>query len=145
MTASGGPAAVAKVLNLTAGALEKALLDGISERSPEIADQIKKHMFVFEDLTLLDNRSMQRLLRDIDSKELALSMKAASDGLKQLILSNMSERAAGALKEEIEFLGPVRVRDVEGAHSRIIEVVRRLEESGDIVISGREADDDIIS
>lgn len=145
MTLSGGAAAVAKLLNITPGGLEKTLMEKIGARNQEIYDQIRRYMFVFEDLRLLDNRSMQRLLRDVESKELALSMKAASDELKQHILTNMSERAASALQEEIEFLGPVRVRDVEAAHGRIIDVVRQLEEAGEVVVSGRESDDDIIA
>jgi flagellar motor switch protein FliG len=88
---------------------------------------------------------MQRLLREIDNKELALALKAASDELKQHIMSNMSERAAETLREEIEYMGPVRVRDVEAAHTRIIETVRRLEEAGELVIAGKAAEDDIIA
>jgi flagellar motor switch protein FliG len=98
-------------------------------------------MFVFEDLILLDKRAMQRVLRDIDSKELALGLKVASHELKDHILGNMSERAAEALREEMEFLGPVRVKDVEGAHGRIIAQVRALEEQGEIQINSRGSDD----
>jgi flagellar motor switch protein FliG len=145
MTLSGGPAAVAKVLNLTGGQLEKQLLDGLQQRSPEITTQIQSLMFVFEDLLMLDGKGMQRLLREIDTKELALALKAVSDELKQHIKSNMSERAAAALDEEIELLGPVRVRDVEAAHTRIIEAVRSLEESGELLLRGREGNDDIIA
>lgn len=145
MTTSGGPSTVAKVLNLTGGTLEKALLESIDRKSPEIATQVKNLMFVFEDLKLLDGRAIQRLLREIDSKELALALKATSDELKQHIFSNMSERAAGALKEELEYMGPVKVRDVEGAHTRIIEVMRGLEDQGEIIISGRGGDDDVIA
>jgi flagellar motor switch protein FliG len=145
MTLSGGPAAVAKVLNLAAGSLEKELLDTIQARSAEIANQIKGLMFVFEDLLLLDGKGMQRLLREVDTKELALALKAASDELKQHIRSNMSERAAGALDDEIEILGPVRVRDVEAAHARIIEAVRTLEESGEVLVRRRGGHDDIIA
>ncbi|MHB1329688.1 MAG: flagellar motor switch protein FliG [Gemmatimonadales bacterium] len=144
MTTSGGPSAVAKVLNLTGSTLEKVLLEGIGSRNSEMASQIKNLMFVFEDLRLLDGRAMQRLLREIDGKELALALKAASDELKEHIFANMSERAAAALKEELEFLGPVKVRDVEGAHTRIIEVMRSLEDQGEIMISGRGGDDDVI-
>lgn len=145
MTTSGGPSTVAKVLNLTGGSLEKSLLECIDKKSPEIATQVKNLMFVFEDLKLLDGRAIQRLLREIDSKELALALKAASDELKQHIFTNMSERAAAALKEELEFMGPVKVRDVEGAHTRIIEVMRNLEDQGEIMISGRGGDDDVIA
>lgn len=145
MTLSGGPASVAKLLNLTGQSLEKELLETIAQRNSDIAGQIKALMFVFEDLLLLDGKGMQRLLREIDTKELALALKAASPEVKKHITSNMSERAAAALDEEIEILGPVRVRDVEGAHSRIIEIVRGLEESGEILLRGRGGNDDVIT
>jgi flagellar motor switch protein FliG len=145
MTTSGGPQAVAKLLNLTGGTLEKSLLEAIDKKSPDIATQVKNLMFVFEDLRLLDGRGIQRLLREIDGKELALALKAASEELKQHIYTNMSERAAAALKEELEFMGPVKVRDVEGAHTRIIEVLRTLEDQGEILISGRGGEDDVIA
>jgi flagellar motor switch protein FliG len=144
MTASGGPAAVAKVLNYTAGSSEKTLMEAITARSNEVADEIRNLMFVFEDLKLLDPRSMQRLLRDIDTKELALAMKAASEDLKKHIQSNMSERGAAALLEEIEMLGRVKVKDVEAAHGNIVKVVRALQEQGEIVIE-RSKDDAVIA
>jgi flagellar motor switch protein FliG len=145
MTSTGGPATVAKVLNFAPTSLEKTLLEQIASRNAELAQQIRNLMFTFEDLRLLDSRAMQRLLREIDNKELALALKAASDELKQHIMSNMSERAAETLREEIEYMGPVRVRDVEAAHTRIIETVRRLEEAGELVIAGKAAEDDIIA
>ncbi len=145
MTTSGGPAAVAKMLNLTGGSLEKQLLEAIDKRNSDIAVQVKNLMFVFEDLKLLDGRAVQRLLREVDSKELALALKAASDELKQHIFTNMSERAAAALKEELEYMGPVKVRDVEASHTRIIELMRSLEDQGEIMISGRGGDDDVIA
>jgi flagellar motor switch protein FliG len=144
MTLSGGPAAVAKVLTLASGSLEKAVIESITQRNHDLAQQISNLMFAFEDLTTLDGKSMQRILRDVDSKELALALKAASDELRQHILKNMSERAAGALTEEMEYLGPVRVRDVEAAQTRIIQTVRTLEETGEIVLSGRGGDDQVI-
>jgi flagellar motor switch protein FliG len=145
MTLSGGPAAVAKVLNLSGGSLEKALLDAIAQKNAGIAEEIRNLMFVFEDLRGLDGKSLQRVLRDIDGKELALSLKAASEELKQHILANMSERAGAALREEIEMLGPVRAKDVEAAHARIVAAVRALDEAGEIVMAGRSSDDDIIA
>ena len=145
MKLSGGPSAVASVLNLTTPSLEKSLMEAIGSRDPELANQIKGLMFVFEDLTLLDGRAMQRLLRDIEGKELALALKAASEELKQHILKNMSERASAALQEEIEYLGPVKVKDVEAAHMRIIQAVRSLEEAGEIVVGGRGGGDDVIA
>ncbi len=144
MTLSGGPQAVAKLLNLTGGTLEKQLLEGIEARNTEISEQIKSLMFVFEDLLLIDARGIQRVLRDVDAKDLALALKAASDELRKHIRSNMSERAGQALEEEIEMLGPVRVKDVEAAHARIIESVRTLSDAGEIMIAGRGGGDDII-
>ncbi|MEP6571544.1 MAG: flagellar motor switch protein FliG [Gemmatimonadota bacterium] len=145
MTLSGGPAAVAKVLTLASSAVEKALMESITQRNHELATQISNLMFAFEDLKTLDGRAMQRILRDVDSKELALALKVASEELKSHILGNMSERAAAALVEEMEFLGPVRVKDVESAQVRIIASVRALEEAGEIILSGRGGDDDIIT
>lgn len=144
MRVSGGPSAVAKLLNLTGQSLEKELLETIGNRSTDIADQIKALMFVFEDLLLVDAKGIQRVLRDVDAKDLALALKAATDELKKHIRSNMSERAGQALEEEIEMLGPVRVKDVEAAHARIIEVVRGLSDAGEIMIAGRGGGDDII-
>lgn len=144
MTLSGGPQAVAKLLNLTGGTLEKQLLEGIEGRNLPIAEQIKSLMFVFEDLLLVDARGIQRVLRDVDAKDLALALKAASNELKMHIRSNMSERAGQALEEEIEMMGPVRVKDVEAAHARIIETVRNLSDAGEIMIAGRGGGDDII-
>jgi len=136
MSRAGGPAAVAGVLNLLQGVLEKTLLEKITDRDHDLAEQIKNLMFVFEDIATLDDRALQRLLRDIDAKTLALSLKAASMELKERIQSQMSQRAVAALKEEMEMMGPVRMRDVEGAQSQIVTQVRALEESGDIVIGG---------
>lgn len=145
MTLSGGPAAVAKVLTLASGSAEKAIIELITQRNHELAQQISNLMFAFEDLVTLDGKSMQRILRDVDSKELALALKAASEELKAHITKNMSERAAAALSEEMEYLGPVRVRDVEAAQTRIIAAVRTLEEVGEIALAGRGGDDELIA
>lgn len=145
MTLSGGPAAVAKVLTLATGLIEKAVIESITQRNHELALQISNLMFAFEDLTTLDGKSMQRILRDVEGKELALALKAASDELKQHIMKNMSERAASALQEEMEYLGPVRVKDVEAAQTRIISALRTLEETGEIVLSGKGGDDAVIA
>jgi flagellar motor switch protein FliG len=98
-------------------------------------------MFVFEDITSLDNKTIQRVLREVDSRELALALKAVSDELKEHIMKNMSERAASALREEMEFMGPVRVRDVEAAQTKIIGTIRNLEETGEIILADRGGDD----
>jgi flagellar motor switch protein FliG len=142
--ASGGPDAVAKVLNLAGPDLEKRLLESMQGHNPEVAADIKKRMFTFEDLLRVDGKGVQRLLREIETRELALALKAASDELKAHIHANMSGRAGEALDEEIEMMGPVRVRDVEAAHERIIEAVRSLEESGELIIRGQGGQSDVI-
>lgn len=135
MAAAGGPAAVASVLNLVSGSLEKELVEGFAARDAALADQIKNLMFVFEDLVALDEKSLQRLLREVEAKQLALALKATSDELRDKILGCMSQRAVAALREEMEFMGPVRMRDVETAQTAIVGQVRKLEESGEIVLS----------
>lgn len=134
MHRAGGPAAVAGVLNLLHGALEKTLIEKIQDRDQALAEQIKNLMFVFEDLASLDDRALQRLLRDVDAKSLALALKGASSDLKDRIMGQMSQRAVASLKEEMEMLGPVRMRDVEVAQMQIVGQVRTLEEAGEIVI-----------
>jgi flagellar motor switch protein FliG len=140
MSSVGGPAAVAAVLNLVSTSLEKEVLEAVSDRDPGLSDQIKNLMFVFEDLSALDDKSLQRLLREIDVKQLALALKAASPELKQRIMGVMSQRAVAGLKEEIEFLGPVKMRDVEASQADIVAKVRALEETGEIVLSAGSED-----
>lgn len=143
MSIAGGPASVAQVLNLLAGSFEKELLEGVAAKDAALCEQIKNLMFVFEDLTSLDDKSMQRLLRDVDMKQLALALKAASEELKTKIFACMSQRAQGALKEEMEMMGPVRMSDVETAQTGIVSQVRALEEGGEIVLGGG-ADDLVV-
>jgi flagellar motor switch protein FliG len=142
MSVAGGPKAVASVLNQVAGTLEKELLEVIAERDIELSDEIKNLMFVFDDLRRLDDRSLQRVLRDVQMKELALALKTASEELKTKLLSLMSNRAADTLNEEISFLGPVRLRDVEAAQSSIVRMVRDLEAAGEVVLGG--SGDDVV-
>jgi flagellar motor switch protein FliG len=142
MSASGGPAAVAAVMNFTPASLEKALLDGVNAKDAALCEQIKNLMFVFEDVGSLDSKALQRLLRDIDSKELALALKVASDDLKGKIMGAMSQRAVQALQDEMELMGPSRLKDVEAAQTNIVGIVRRLEEAGEIIIGG--GDDDLV-
>jgi flagellar motor switch protein FliG len=144
MTASGGPDAVAGILNLTSSSLEKTLLAAIATRNDKLAEEIRNFMFVFEDLRTVDDRSIQRILRDVESKDLALSFKAASEELKQHILKSMSERASAALSEEVEFLGPVKVKDVEAAQSRILAAARTLEEAGEVTLSSSGRNQDVV-
>lgn len=135
MSSVGGPAAVAAVLNLVSTSLEKEVLEAVADRDPGLSDQIKNLMFVFEDLSSLDDKSLQRLLREVDVKQLALALKAASAELRTRIMGVMSQRAVAGLKEEIEFLGPVKMRDVEASQSDIVAKIRALEETGEIVLS----------
>ena len=140
----GGPGAVARLINHASGSGPQ-LLQGLQDKSPELAERVQNLMFVFEDLLLVDNKGMQRLLREVDTKDLALGLKAASPELRQHFRSAMSERAAGALEEEMEILGSVRVKDVEAVHARIIEHVRALESAGEISIRGRGGNDDVLA
>lgn len=142
MSAVGGPAAVAAVLNLVNTVLEKEVLDLVAEKDSALSDQIKNLMFVFEDLASLDDKSLQRLMREVEVKQLALALKAASPELKVRIMGTMSQRAVQGLKEEMEFLGPVKMRDVEAAQTDVVSKVRALEETGEIVLSS--SSDDVI-
>jgi flagellar motor switch protein FliG len=143
LRAAGGPQSVAQVMNLLAGTLEKELMQRLSERDNSLSEQIKNLMFVFEDIVKLTPQALQRLLRDVQSKTLAMALKAATDELKEKIMSTMSQRAVSTLTEEMEFLGPVRLSDVEAAQTEIVKVARALEETGEIVIAGG-ADDVLV-
>jgi flagellar motor switch protein FliG len=130
----GGIMSVVDMLNQGDREMEQTILDGIAEQDPELAEEIKKKLFTFEDIVKLDDRSAQRVLREVDIRDLALSMKGASDTAKEKVFKNMPKRAAAMLKEEIEFLGPVRAEDVESAQEKIVNVIRQLEDSGEIII-----------
>ncbi len=134
-TSAGGLDAAVEVLNRVDRGTEKTIMEALEEVDPELAEEIKKRMFVFEDIVLLDDRSIQQVLREVDSRDLALALRTASDEVKARIFRNISKRAAEMLREEMEYMGPVRLRDVEEAQGRIVAIIRRLEESGDIVIA----------
>lgn len=140
----GGVRVVAEILNLSGRASERAILDGITEQEPELVDNIRRLMFVFEDIVRVDDRGIQAVLKEVENEELAMALKTASDDLKQKILKNMSERAAQLVQEEMEYMGPVRVSDVEAAQQRIVDIVRRLEDAGEIVISGKGGEKDLV-
>jgi flagellar motor switch protein FliG len=140
----GGVKTVSEILNVLDRSTERAILETIEEDDNELAEDIKKLMFVFDDLVLVDDRGMQNVLREIANEVLALALKTASDELKEKIFRNMSARAAETVQSEIEFMGPVRITDVEAAQSQVVEVVRRLEEAGDVVISGRGGETDLV-
>jgi len=136
----GGVQALVSILNRSDRTTERSVLGALEERDPELAAQLKKLMFVFEDLLSLDDRSVQMVLRNVDSRDLALALKGASEELREKIFRNMSQRAAEALQEDIQLMGRVRRQDVEEAQGRVVDVARRLEESGQIVISRGEDD-----
>ncbi|HSV73875.1 MAG TPA: flagellar motor switch protein FliG [Chthonomonadales bacterium] len=135
LTAVGGVRALVEVLNSVDRQTEKMITEALSENNPELADEVKKLMFVFEDIVLLDDPSIQKVLREVDAKELAMALKGVSDDVQGRIFKNMSERAASMLREEMEFMGPVRLRSVEEAQQRIVGIIRRLEETGEIVVA----------
>jgi flagellar motor switch protein FliG len=135
LSVAGGVEKVAEILNSTSRSAERGIMDNIRKRDPELATAIKNLMFVFDDLVFLSDRDMQRILTEVDQKDLALSLKATSEDLTAKIMRNMSERAAQMLKEEIELMGAVKVRDVEEAQMRIIETVHALEEQEEITLS----------
>jgi flagellar motor switch protein FliG len=140
----GGAHAVAEILNKANKNTEKTILEYVERRDPELASEIKSLMFLFEDLTFLDDRGMQRVLRDVDKKDLALALKLADESLKEKFFRNMSERAANLLKEDLEFMGPVRLKEVEEAQRRIVEVVKQLEEDGEIMLQGRGGSEEMV-
>ncbi|HNW45892.1 MAG TPA: flagellar motor switch protein FliG [Thermotogota bacterium] len=131
----GGLDTVVEFMNSLDRTTEKEILDKLSETDPELSEEIRRHMFVFEDVVKLDDRSMQMVLREVDTKDLSRALKGASEEILNKIVSNLSKRAGQLLKEEIEFLGPLRVVDVEEAQQKIVNVIRRLEESGEIFIA----------
>jgi flagellar motor switch protein FliG len=143
-TAVGGVKSLVEVLNFVDRSTEKTILESLSENNPELADEVKKLMFVFEDITLLDDAAIQKVLREVDTKELALALKAVSDEVQNRIYKNMSERGAAMLKEEMEFMGPVRLKAVEEAQSKIVGVIRRLEENGEIIVARGGAEEVIV-
>ncbi len=137
MSSMGGAKSVASVLNKCNNATAKLILENIEQHDSQLASEIKRLMFLFEDLLYVDDRGIQRVLREVDKKELALSLKVVDEKLKQKIFQNMSERARDLLQEELQYMGPVRLKEVETAQTRIVEIVKQLEEQGEIVVAGR--------
>lgn len=142
-TSAGGIEAIVQILNGVDRGTERTILDALEIQDPELAEEIKKRMFVFEDIVNLDNRSIQRIIREVENADLQLALKVASEEVRDAIFRNMSKRMAETFKEEMEFMGPVRLRDVEEAQTRIVATIRRLEEAGEIIIA-RGGGDDII-
>mgnify|MGYP003387246152 CR=1 FL=1 len=144
MEKAGGIPTVAEILNLADRSTEKQIMEGLEAEDPDLVEQIRRLMFVFEDIKMVDDKGIQMLLKEIDNDELGLALKTASPELQEKIFKNMSERAAQLVKEEMQYSGPVRVSDVETSQQRIVDIVRRLEDSGEIIISGRGGDSDLL-
>lgn len=144
LSTSGGAKAIAEILNLVESTAEKNILQSLEAEDADLAAEVKNMMFVFDDIVLLDDRSIQRLLKEVETKDLSLALKATTDEVKKKIYKNVSERVAVLIKEEMEFMGPTRLSDVEAAQGRVVEVIRRLEEEGQIIIAGRGGKEEII-
>lgn len=142
-TSAGGIDALVDILNNVDRGTEKTIIEHLEDKEPELADEVKKRMFVFEDIILLDDRGIQLVLRSVDNKELGLALKGSSEEVGEKIFRNMSKRAAENLKEDMDYMGPVRVKDVQEAQQKIVSVIRRLEENGEIIIA-RGSEDEMI-
>jgi flagellar motor switch protein FliG len=140
----GGVETVAEMLNLVDRTTEKGIMEGLEAEDPDLVEQIRRLMFVFEDILMVNDKGIQAVLKEIDNDELALALKTASPELRDKIFRNMSERASQLIQEDMEYMGPVRVSDVEAAQQRIVDVVRRLEDAGEIIIGGRGGDKDMV-
>ncbi len=143
MTQTGGPKALVDLLNRVDRSTERLIMESLGETHPELADTVKNMMFVFEDIVQLDDRAIQAVLKDVDVKELATALKGTPQEVQDKIFANMSERAQEMLKEDMEFMGPVRLRVVEEAQQRVVGIIRRLEETGEIVI-GRTGEEEVL-
>ena len=145
-TFAGGIKDVAEILNRVERTTEKTIMADLEERDPELADEISRLMFTFEDIIYVDDGGIQKALREIESKDLAMALKSANDEVTEKVFRNMSERGREMIKEEIEFMGPTRMKNVEEAQQKIVAVIRRLEESGELIVSGRggEGGDEIL-
>ena len=142
-TIIGGVDAVVDILNTVDRGTEKHIMETLEIEEPELADEIRKKMFIFEDILLLDSKSIQRVLRDVENSDLGIALKGANEQVQNVIFENLSKRLAAMIKEDMEFMGPVRMKDVEEAQQKIVSVIRKLEDAGEIVIS-RGGGDEII-
>lgn len=142
-TVIGGVDAVVEILNTVDRGTEKHIMETLEIEEPELADEIRKKMFVFEDILLLDDRAIQRVLRDVDNNDLEIALKGANEQVQTAIFNNLSKRLAAMIREDMDFMGPVRMKDVEEAQQKIVNIIRKLEDAGEIVIS-RGGGDEII-
>lgn len=143
-TIVGGVDAIVNILNTVDRGTEKHIMESLEIEEPELADEIRKKMFVFEDILLLDDRAIQRVLRDVDNNDLEVALKGSNEEVKGVILKNLSKRLAAMVEEDIEFMGPVRMKDVEEAQQKIVAIIRKLEDSAEIVISRGGGDEVIV-
>ncbi|MBZ0182655.1 MAG: flagellar motor switch protein FliG [Melioribacteraceae bacterium] len=143
MSKLGGPKSVATILNRTNTTLSKEVINDLEDKDPDVANEIKRLMFIFDDIIHLQDRDIQRILKEVDRKDLGLAMKISEEKVKDKIFSNMSERAADLLKEELQYMGPVRLKEVEGAQARIVEVIKMLEEQEEITINFRGGSEEV--
>jgi len=142
-TAAGGVESIVEILNLVDRASEKQIIEALEDEDPELAEEIKKRMFVFEDIVMLDDRAIQKVMREVDSQELAKALKSVDSQVQDKIFKNMSKRAASMLKEDMEYMGPVRLKDVEEAQQKIVSIIRHLEDTGEIVVA-RAGEDELV-
>lgn len=142
-TIVGGVDSIVSILNTVDRGTEKHIMETLEIEEPELADEIRRKMFVFEDILTLDDRSIQRVLREVDNNELAVALKASNEEVQNVIFNNLSKRLAAMIKEDMEFMGPVRLKDVEEAQQKIVNIIRKLEDSAEIIIS-RGGGDEII-
>jgi len=134
-TSAGGIDSIVEVLNNVDRGTEKIIIEALEEEDPELAEEIKKRMFVFEDIVLLDDRSIQKVLREVDTQDLAKALKGVDAEVQEKIYRNMSKRASSLLREDMDFMGPIRLRDVEESQQKIVNIIRKLEDSGDIIVA----------
>ena len=142
-TIVGGVDSIVDILNTVDRGTEKHIMETLEIEEPELADEIRKKMFVFEDILSLDDKSIQRVLREVDNNELAVALKSANEEVQTVIFNNLSKRLAAMIKEDMDFMGPVRLKDVEEAQQKIVNIIRKLEDSGEIIIS-RGGGDEIV-
>ncbi|MFV2066501.1 MAG: flagellar motor switch protein FliG [Pirellulales bacterium] len=141
---AGGVATVAEILNVTDRATERGLLENLSQEDPDLVEDIRRRMFVFEDITKFADKDIQTVLKNVDSSQWAMALKGASEELQQKILGNMSQRASDMLREEMEYLGPVRVSNVEQAQQQIVDIIRPLEDAGEVTLNSDSAEEEFV-
>ena len=143
-TIVGGVDAIVAILTMVDRGTEKHIMETLEIEEPELADEVRKKMFVFEDILLLDDRAIQRVMRDVDNNDIAIALKVANEEVKNVVFKNISKRLAAMIQEDMEFMGPVRMKDVEEAQQKIVGIIRKLEDAAEIVIS-RGGGDEIIA